>query len=313
MSKLRLIPYALLTTGSLLVGGGAYAQSMYSIDQREAQQQQRIFDGIRDGSLTRGEAARLERGEQRIERYEARARADGVVTPAERQRLDRMLDQESRDIHRERTDNQRAWGGGESRGWNHTGYERDGWNQGHHYGWDRGEHAGWGGNHAQGFERRDSYQQNRIYNGVRDGHITRGEFNHLENGEARINRAEARARADGVMTSAERNHINSMQNREGREISRDLNNNRVPSSGTSGSMAGGTHNWGNGNGWQHQQPATGGTTTASGATPHNWGGQAGAASRNSSGQIRTVSNTTPTPARSYGGGGATRSSGAHRY
>ena len=80
-----------------------------------------------------------------------------------------------------------------------------------------------------------------------------------------------------------------------------------------GSMAGGTHNWGNGNGWQHQQPATGGTTTTSASTSHNWGSQAGASSRNSSGQIRTVSNTTPTPARSYGGGGATRSSGAHRY
>ena len=59
MSKLRLIPYAVLTSG-LLVGSGAYAQSMYSIDQREAEQQQRIRDGVRDGSLSRGEAYRLD-------------------------------------------------------------------------------------------------------------------------------------------------------------------------------------------------------------------------------------------------------------
>ena len=308
MSKLRLIPYAMLTAGSLLVGGGAYAQSMYSIDQREAQQQQRIFDGIRDGSLTRGEAARLERGEQRIERYEARARADGVVTAAERQRLDRMLDHQSREIHRERTDNQRAWGG--PSGWNHTGYDRDGWNQGHHYGWERGEHNGWGGNHASSFERRDGYQQNRIYNGVREGQITRGEFSRLENGEARINRAEARARADGVVTAGERHHIDNMQNRESREISRDRHNDRVPVGSAPGSMASGTHN--GSNGWQHQQPA-GGTPATSASPPHNSGGQAGTAAR-TNGQIRTVSSTSQTPARSYGGSsGATRSTSAHRY
>src|SRR5260370_9876590 len=102
MSIFRTIPYAVLSAG-LLAAGGASAQSMGSIDAREAQQQDRIRDGIRDGSLTRGEANRLERGEQRIDRYEAHARADGSVTPHERQRLAKMLDRESRDIHPERT------------------------------------------------------------------------------------------------------------------------------------------------------------------------------------------------------------------
>ena len=55
MSKFRSIPYAVLS-GSLLFGGGAYAQSMYSIDQRQDYQQDRIEHGIRDGQITRSEA-----------------------------------------------------------------------------------------------------------------------------------------------------------------------------------------------------------------------------------------------------------------
>ena len=79
MSILRTIPYAVLS-GSLLVGGGAYAQSMSTIDQRQDYQQDRIERGIRDGQITRSEAARLEQGERAIDRAQARARADGVVT-----------------------------------------------------------------------------------------------------------------------------------------------------------------------------------------------------------------------------------------
>ena len=48
MSKLRSLPYAVLAV-SLLTAGGASAQSMWSVDQREAQQQQRINEGRRDG------------------------------------------------------------------------------------------------------------------------------------------------------------------------------------------------------------------------------------------------------------------------
>ncbi len=102
MSHLRAIPYAVLTI-SLLAAGGASAQSMWSIDQREANQQ------------------------QRLDRYEARARADGVVTSGERQRLDGRHDRESRAVTRERNDGQRAGGH----------------DNGNHYGWDRGNHNGW--------------------------------------------------------------------------------------------------------------------------------------------------------------------------
>ena len=81
MSKFRSIPYAVLS-GSLLVGGSAYAQSMYGIDQRQDYQQNRIEQGIQSGQITRSEAYRLEQGERAIDRAQARARADGVRDPA---------------------------------------------------------------------------------------------------------------------------------------------------------------------------------------------------------------------------------------
>lgn len=159
MSRLRTIPYAVLSM-SLLAAGGASAQSMWSIDQREASQQQRIDAGRRDGSLTRSEASRLQQGEQRIDRYEARARADGVVTSGERQRLDGMLDRESRQINRERTDGQRAGGNGNGNG--------------NHYGWDGGNHNGW--NQADAGRNGWSHDPRRD-NGRNDGGQSHGSGN----------------------------------------------------------------------------------------------------------------------------------------
>ena len=47
MSKLRLIPYAVLTAGGMLAASGAAnAQSMYEINQRQDYQQNRIEQGI---------------------------------------------------------------------------------------------------------------------------------------------------------------------------------------------------------------------------------------------------------------------------
>ena len=155
MSKFRLIPYAVLAAG-LLASGGAFAQSMSTIDGRQEHQEQRIREGIRDGSITRSEANRLQQGEQRIERYEQRARADGVVTPAERRRLDGMLDRENRAITHERNDGQRRDGWGGQHGWN-----RD------HNGWSRDGHRGWQAH--RGFDHRDGYQQNHTGRGAANG------------------------------------------------------------------------------------------------------------------------------------------------
>jgi hypothetical protein len=70
------------------------------IDQREANQTDRIEQGMNSGALTPGETARVDRGQARIEAGEAAAKADGKVTRHERMALTRAQDHQSRKIHR---------------------------------------------------------------------------------------------------------------------------------------------------------------------------------------------------------------------
>ena len=84
--------------------GAAFAQA--GTVQRDVNQQQRIEQGVKSGSLTNRETARLERGESRIDRAEARAGADGKVGPGEQRRIQRAENRESRRIYKEKHDAQ---------------------------------------------------------------------------------------------------------------------------------------------------------------------------------------------------------------
>ena len=77
-----------------------------NVDQRQANQQQRIDQGVKSGELTAREAARLEKGQERIQKMEDKAKADGKVTPKERARLEKAQNVESRKIAREKHDRQ---------------------------------------------------------------------------------------------------------------------------------------------------------------------------------------------------------------
>lgn len=70
------------------------------IEQRQRNQQHRIHQGIRSGSVTPGEAARLEREQVRIERMERRLKADGDFTRRDRARVQHRLNRSSRHIYR---------------------------------------------------------------------------------------------------------------------------------------------------------------------------------------------------------------------
>lgn len=77
-----------------------------NVDQREANQQQRIDQGVKSGELTAREAARMEKGQERIQKMEDKAKADGKVTPKERARLEKAQNVESKKIAREKHDRQ---------------------------------------------------------------------------------------------------------------------------------------------------------------------------------------------------------------
>lgn len=112
MSK-RILALITLTAASL----GALAQAPAPataastatprIDQRQANQERRIDQGVASGQLTRREAHRLERQQGVIDRAEDRARADGKVTAQERARLHHMQDHASANVAGQKHDRQR--------------------------------------------------------------------------------------------------------------------------------------------------------------------------------------------------------------
>ena len=72
---------------------------------------------------------------------------------------------------------------------------------------------------AQGtINQRERHQQRRIAEGVRDGELTRKEAGKLENQQAKIHTAEAKARADGEFTAKERAQIQKKQDKASRDI-----------------------------------------------------------------------------------------------
>jgi hypothetical protein len=103
----------LLTLGLIAAGAtaaNAYHPSGNGIDRRQWNQERRLEQGLRNGSLTLREYARLKQEQQRIQALESWARRDGVITPHERYQLRRAQHHASRHIYHERHD-------GEYRGW----------------------------------------------------------------------------------------------------------------------------------------------------------------------------------------------------
>ena len=74
--------------------------------QRNVNQEKRIENGIQNGSLTNREAAKLERGQARVDRKEARAGHDGHVGAAEQAQVQRAENHQSRRIFKQKHDGQ---------------------------------------------------------------------------------------------------------------------------------------------------------------------------------------------------------------
>src|SRR5262249_10204284 len=70
--------------------------------QRDVNQQQRIDNGVRDGSLTNREAAKLERGQSHVDAREARAGADGRIGAREQRAIQRADKRQSKHIYKKR-------------------------------------------------------------------------------------------------------------------------------------------------------------------------------------------------------------------
>jgi hypothetical protein len=94
-----------VSAASILAVTVAYAQAdTPRIDQRQANQEQRIEKGLAGGHLTEREANRLSNQQERINRMEDRAKSDGVVSKKERKTLHAAQDRSSRKIAHQKHD-----------------------------------------------------------------------------------------------------------------------------------------------------------------------------------------------------------------
>jgi opacity protein-like surface antigen len=92
---------------TLLMNGMAFAQAETPrIDKRQANQEQRIDQGIASGQLNGREANRLNNQQEHINKMEDKAKSDGVMTKRERARISAAQDRASRHIVREKHDRQ---------------------------------------------------------------------------------------------------------------------------------------------------------------------------------------------------------------
>lgn len=179
ISRWMVLPAAVLITG-------ATALAQEPIHERKENQQERIGEGVENGSLTSGEAARLEKREAGINEEIAADRAanGGKLTPEEREKIDRQQDRLSRDIHQQKHDAQTQ-----------------------HYGTNE-------------VDQRRENQQQRIGQGIESGKMTAGEAARAESQEKKIDREVRKDRGanGGTLTPHEKAKINGEQDRVSRGI-----------------------------------------------------------------------------------------------
>ena len=82
------------------------SQRMQADVQRNINQQQRIKQGIQSGELTNKEVGKLEHGQSKVNRSEARAGADGQIAAAEQRGIQHNENRQSRRIYKQKHDAQ---------------------------------------------------------------------------------------------------------------------------------------------------------------------------------------------------------------
>jgi hypothetical protein len=177
----------------LVVGTPALAQVAGSttgaeVDQRAANQQQRIQQGINSGALTSGETQRLERQQGSIAAQEQRMRArdGGELTARDSAVLNGRENRASNAIYTDK----------------HNG--------------------------QVGVDQRAANQQQRIQQGINSGSLTGGEAQRLERQQGSIAAQEQRMRArdGGQLTAHDSAVLNTRENRASNAIFRDKHNGR---------------------------------------------------------------------------------------
>ena len=181
----------LLAAALSLACAGAFAQTTAaSTTQRDVNQQTRIENGLKDGSLSTKEAAKLEHEESHVDRLQAKDLKNGKLSNAERAQLNAAQNKVSSDIaadkHNTVTGNP-----------NSASSKR-----------------------MQADVARNVNQEKRIEGGIQSGSLTNHEVSKLERGQAHVDRKEASAGANGHVSKAEQRNMQRAENRQSGRIFR---------------------------------------------------------------------------------------------
>ena len=187
-NKMKPYPTILAAALALTFGGAAIAQTTSSDVQRNVDQQQRIEQGLQSGSLNTREAAKLEQGESHIDKMESNAAKDGTLGPAEKARIAKAQNAESRAIARQKHDAQ------------------------------VGNPASASSQRMQADVQRDVNQQARIKQGVSSGQLTNSEAGKLERGQSHVNHKEAVAGIDGHVGKVDQARVQSAENAQSARV-----------------------------------------------------------------------------------------------
>ncbi len=99
--------FFLFLFNGMLITGIAFAQTATpKVAKKQANQHARINEGVKSGELTKKEAAALRAREEKLQRDKKIAKSDGKVTPAERAKLNREANRNSKVIHNQKHDAQ---------------------------------------------------------------------------------------------------------------------------------------------------------------------------------------------------------------
>lgn len=86
----------------ILVSGFGITSADAQVRHNSRHQRQRIRQGVRSGDLTKAETVNLAKDQREFHQYKREAKADGVVTGAERKSLRKEKRQDSRKIYRKK-------------------------------------------------------------------------------------------------------------------------------------------------------------------------------------------------------------------
>ena len=155
------------------------------VNQRQHNQRERIQQGVKSGELTRRETGRLVEEQRDIRQLERGYKSDGTLTGAERRDLQHEQNQASRDIYRQKHDEQ-----------------------------DRPPAAV----RDPGVNERQANQTARIQQGVKSGELTHGEAQDLRTERRDIRDLEHTYKEDGTLTRDERQDLHHQLNQQSQEI-----------------------------------------------------------------------------------------------